>query len=178
MAKEKTKKKKRKKTVKKIEKVIEKETTLDEDVAPEGPGDFTNVKVNTSSRLRANKTFFFEKPNGKIFACEEQEAANAKYMSKLRFVGWSDGTTYIKTIRAANLKPGQVIPKEKAEELLRSAFDAELKRAKQNLAKAKKSGTSIPRPRRIEWSFDGSVPLDERNNITRGQRYGNATRNK
>lgn len=148
-----------------------------EEIDDNSPGEFENVKVNTSSRLSANKTFFFEKKNDEVFACEEQEAAIGKYRSKFKFVGWSDGTTYIKTIQAAHYKPGQVIPKKEAEDLLRLAFDKELKVAKRNLKSAITNNTPVPRPRRVEWHFDGSVPEEDRSNIAGGKKYGNATAN-
>jgi len=148
---------------------------IEKEIDENGPGEFDNVKLRQIP-VRGKLTFFYEKQDGLIFAAEEQEAATGKYRSKFRFVGWSDGNTYLNTIRAAKLKKNQHIPKEEAEKLLKEAFDAELKVAKKNLRTAIKDGTRIPRPERIEWTFDASVPERDRYNIA-GGKYKQANSN-
>jgi hypothetical protein len=145
------------------------EDTIDEN----SPGEFDNVKFR-SILAQPKLTFFYEKNDDTVFAAEEQEAATGKYNKNFKLVGWSDGRTYLSTINAANLKKGQVVSKEEAEALLRSAFEAELTVARKNLKDAKDNGTRIPRPNRIEWYFDGSVPENERYNISGGN-YGKST---
>lgn len=141
---------------------------IEKEIDESGPGEFENVKLRQVP-LRGKLTFFYEKRDGLIFAAEEQEAATGKYYKKFKFIGWSDGNTYIKTLREAKLKKNQHIPKEEAEALLKKAFDAELKVAKKNLKVARKEGSRIPRPERAEWSFDSSVPERERANIAGGK---------
>lgn len=145
---------------------------LDKEIDDNSPGDFDNVRVNPSVVMKPKLTFFYERPAGDVFAAEEQESANGKYWKKFKYVGWSDGTTYLKVIKDANFKRNEVIPKEKASALLKAAFDAELVVAKQNMVDAKKYVKTIPYPHRSEWAFDRSVPLHERNNIMKG---GNST---
>jgi hypothetical protein len=137
------------------------------------PGEFDNVKYKATP-YQPKMTFFYEKNDETVFAAEEQEAANGKYNKKFRFLGWSNGQIYSQTIKAANLKKGQVISKDEAQVLLNSAFEAELKVAKSNLAEAKKNGTRIPRPMRTEWYFDGSVPEKDREYFARSNNYGQA----
>ena len=136
------------------------------------PGEFENVKYKGVLK-KPSLTFFYERNDGLVFAAENQEAATGKYNKKFRFLGWSDGSTFIKTLQAAKLTKGQVVSKGTGEQLNREAFEAELKAAKKNLANAKKNGTQIPRPRRIEWFFDSSVPENEQRQLSGGN-YGHA----
>ena len=152
-----------------------------EEIDENSPGVFENVKVNPLGRNAMRKprtTYFFEGQNGTVFAAEEQEVANRKYMKKLRFLGWSDGTTYAKTINDAQLKAGQVIPLEDAKKLLNDAFAAELEVAKKNLVEAKENNSVVPLPSLIEWYFDSSVPEHVRPQIANNAKYGNATTGK
>jgi hypothetical protein len=146
---------------------------IEKEIDEMSPGEFDNVKFK-NTLTKPKLTFFYEKNDETVFAAEEQEAANGKYNKKFKFVGWSDGLAYLSTIHAAKLRKGQVLPKEEAETLLRSAFEAELKVARKNLKDAKKNGTRIPRPSRVEWYFDSSVPEAERHNIAGGN-YGKPT---
>lgn len=141
----------------------------EEETSPEGPGTFENVKLR-GIPPKGKLTFFYIKNDGIVFAAEEQEAANGKYHRKFKFVGWSNGEMYLKTLRGAGLKRNQIIRKEDAEKLLRSAFDAELEEAKKNLKEARENNTRIPVPQRTEWHFDRSVPMKDREEITR-KRY-------
>lgn len=141
---------------------------IEEETSPEGPGTFESVKLRQLP-LKGKLTFFYEKNDGIVFAAEEQEAANGKYRQKFKLVGWSNGETYLKIIKEAGLKKNQIIRKEEAEKLLRSAFDAELKAAKKNLREAKENNTRIPVPQRVEWHFDRSVPMQDREAISRGR---------
>ena len=45
-----------------------------EEIAPEGPGEFDNVKLRRIPS-RGKLTFFYKKNDGVVFAAEEQEAA-------------------------------------------------------------------------------------------------------
>lgn len=148
---------------------------IDAEIDEMSPGEFENVKFKNRP-LKPKLTFFYQKRDGVIFAAEEQEAANGKYNKKFTFLGWSDGRAYLATLAAAKLKAGQVISKESASVILQSAFDAELKVAIKNLKDAKKNGTRIPRPSRIEWYLDSSIPPDKREEIA-GKKYGQATAN-
>lgn len=139
---------------------------MDNEIDVNSPGDFDNVKLNPSNVINRPKlTFFYQRPNGDIFATEEQEAATAKLWTKFAYVGWSNGTTHAKIIREANLKMNQLVSKEDAEKLLKKAFEAELVVAKENMKNAKLNQTPIVRPVREDWHFDGSVPMNERDKI-------------
>jgi len=155
----------------KIKKKTESNPQLAESIDSEGPGDFSSVKVHKVP-LRGKLTFFYQRKDGLIFAAEEQEAATGKYHRKFKFVGWSNGETYLKTIKEVGYRKNQLIPKEEAEKLLRDAFDAELNIAKKNLRIAREEGARIPIPRRAEWAFDRSVPMRDRDGIS-GGRYNN-----
>lgn len=139
------------------------------------PGEFENVRYKASP-YRPKLTFFYEKEDETVFAAEEQEAANGKYNKKFKLLGWSNGEAYIKTLKDNNLKKGQLLAKEEAQKILNLAFEAELKVAKFNLSEAKKNGTGILRPKRIEYYFDRSVPERERVNLA-GNKYGIAGSN-
>src|SRR3990167_10470826 len=121
---------------------------IEQEIDKMSPGIGENVKYK-GLKIKTKLTFFYEKDDETVFAAEEQEAATGNYNKKFRMVGWSDGSQYQKKITEAKLLRGQLIAKEQAENLLREAFDAELKLAKKNLKDAKKNGTFIPRPRRI-----------------------------
>ncbi|MCK9319385.1 hypothetical protein [Methanoculleus sp.] len=148
---------------------------MDESDNALSPGEFESVRFK-SFPTKAKITFFYENRNGVPFAAEEQEAANGKYNKKFRFLGWSDGTKYVEVFKTAGLKKGQVISKEEAGKLLKLAFDSELKVAENNLAEARKNGTNVPRPQRVEYYFDGSVPERERLSMA-GNKYGIAGSN-
>lgn len=143
-----------------------------QEIDENSPGEFSNVRVNTTIVARPKLTFFYKKNNGEIFAAEEQESANGKYGRKFNFVGWSDGTTYQRVIKNVSFKRGELIPKEKAEALLKEAFDAELAVAENNLKEARELNKPVPVPRRVEWAFDSSVPEHERFNISKGTYKG------
>ena len=146
---------------------------MENEIDDNSPGEFDNVRFKSISN-RTKLTFFYEKKDGSVFASEEQEAANGKYYKLFTLLGWSNGQTYFNFINKKKLKKGQVIQKEEAEKLLHSAFDAELKVAKKNMKEAKENNLRIPRPQRLEWAFDSSVPLKDRSQISGGH-YNNAT---
>lgn len=131
-----------------------------------GFGEFDNVTPRKEAQKRPTLTFFYEKTNGEAFAAEEKEAANGKYQLKFRYLGWSDGTTHQKVIKEANIKSGQILSKEDARKLLLSAFDAELEKAKQNIADARANNTFIVTPEQTTHYFHNSVPLDVRNQLS------------
>jgi len=139
-----------------------------EEIAPEGPGEFDNVKLRRIPS-RGKLTFFYKKNDGVVFAAEEQEAATGKYHKKFELIGWSNGEAYLKTIRDAGLRKNQLISKRIAEKLLKDAFDIELKIAKKNLRLTKKNNERVLTPKRLEWAFDTSVPEKDRYDISRGR---------
>lgn len=97
----------------------------------------------------AKKTFFYEKPSGEIFACGEQEAA--LFGKNYRQIGVSDGATFRTYMRKAGFK-GDVLEREKAQLLLKEAFDAELEVARGH----------FERPKLNNVHFDESYPEEQR----------------
>lgn len=85
------------------------------------------------------KTFFYERVSGRaepgfismpddakeIVAVTENEAAGMK-PSTWTQIGVSDGKKYVETIMNCGVKRGQSVPVEKAREIMKAAFEAEL----------------------------------------------------
>ncbi len=106
--------------------------------------------------------FFYERPDGSILDCSEQEAAkqlrHSKKFQSYRLVGIGDGKAQIASLKACGVKPGERIPYEKARKIQQEAFAAELAAAR--LA-------PLRHPRLAEWAYpDGSVPQHERAGIS------------
>ena len=99
---------------------------------------------------RPKKTFFYEKEDGEVFACNEQEAA--LFGRNYRLIGVSDGTAYNDFIKNSGIKKNQVIPIQQAREILQGAFEAELAQAR-----GKKE-----RPQLQNVHFDTSFPMQQR----------------
>lgn len=97
----------------------------------------------------AQKTFFYEKPDGNIIACHETEAA--LFGKNYRMIGVSDGRAFREVLRQAGFK-GDVLPADKAKEILAAAFAAELNVARGNFVK----------PKRRNVHFDESYPEEQR----------------
>ena len=83
------------------------------------------------------KTWFYQKPNGEIFACQEQEATWSG--KKFKMIGVSDGNAYVNYLRNCGVATGQVIPVEKSKEIMVGAFNAELEVAKGHFERPKSS---------------------------------------
>lgn len=95
-------------------------------------------------------------PEIKINVYNEGDAAFMEKSSHRFFLhplGCSDGKTYTKTIRGCGVKSGEIIPRERANQILKDAFDAELKAAK-------KHGYNKPQDQNVK--FDNSFPVDQR----------------
>lgn len=100
----------------------------------EPPVEIEYVKFQNLEKPR--KTFFYQRKDADgdvfedapIFACYEQEAG--LYGKFHKMIGVSDGTAYYNSLKTSGVKPGQVITVQKAREILKTAFDAELKAAR------------------------------------------------
>lgn len=101
----------------------------------------------------AKKTFFYEKPDGEIFACGNDEAA--LFGRNYRLVGVSNGMKYRDHIRQ-HVKKGKVYSPEEARKILLDAFDLELAEARGHLE----------RPQMNNVSFDASFPPEQRSSFT------------
>jgi hypothetical protein len=143
--------------------------SIDTNISQEGPGEFENVQFKGSFLRTPVLVFFYKKANGNIFAADEQEASTQKYNNRFELIGWSNGENYNNILKNCGIKLNQVIPKNQAEKILRDAFNAELKVAQENLEMAKKEGRSMPKPKRIEWAFDNSVPPQDRQTLSGGK---------
>lgn len=114
----------------------------------EEPRELEFVKLNQLEPAR--KTFFYEKPDGEVFACYEHEAALFGKFHKL--LGVSDGKTYRDYVRNSGVKRGEMISIEKAREILKGAFEAEFQAAK----------GKFERPVLDNVHFDSSFPVEQR----------------
>jgi hypothetical protein len=105
---------------------------------------------------RPQRIFFYNNlDTGKVMTFTEQEAAmmeKSSYRFILRQIGCSDGTSYKKHIRECGVKPGQVITKQKAQEILDGALAAEIEAARGH----------FDRPMSQSVHFDASFPLEQR----------------
>ncbi len=101
------------------------------------------------------KTFFYERQNGEIIACNNDEAANlmrSSHKHLIKQVGVSDGTAYSNFLRNSGVKMNQIIPIAQAKELLDGAFKAELEAARGH----------FERPYYNPVTFDASFPVEQR----------------
>lgn len=109
------------------------------------------------------KTFFYQRQNGEIFACQNDEAATlmrSSHASFLKQLGASDGTTYYNYLLNCGVKAGERIPLEQAQDMLRAAFNAELEAAKGH----------FEQPVFHQVIFDSSFPINQRNTFVPPQR--------
>lgn len=108
---------------------------------------------------KLQRIFFYQRvTDNKIFAFTEAEAARLRRSSHnviLRQLGVSDGRTYAQFINNCGLKAGEKVSKKKAEEILKGAFDAELKAATGKFAN----------PLDQNVHFDNSFPLNQRDSF-------------
>lgn len=78
--------------------------------------------------------WFYEREDGTVFDVSEQEAAtiekDPQRSRQLRRWGFSDGMSAITYLRNCGFKPGQEVPHEKAKEIQKAAYDAEMEVAK------------------------------------------------
>jgi len=88
---------------------------------------------------KAQRTFFYVRMNedgeefGERFACNEQEADLIRrniHKGFYRLLGASDGTTFARFIRECGVKHGESISIERAQQILKDAFEAEFEVAK------------------------------------------------
>jgi len=102
------------------------------------------------------RTFFYTRlSDNRMLHFTEQEAAmmmKSSHAMILKQIGCSDGSAYAKYIRECGVKPGQEISREKAQEILKGALEAEIASAKGNFAN----------PQSQHVHFDSSFPLDQR----------------
>lgn len=105
---------------------------------------------------RALPRFFYQRPDGSVFDCREQEAALLeKDLNRRHFRRWgySDGTAYVAYLKDCGVKVGEKISYERAREIMNAAGEAEKAAAKGNLRV----------PILQEWVYpDNSVPVRER----------------
>jgi len=110
--------------------------------------------------LTPQKTFFFYhlKRKKKITYTEAEASLMMKsnHAQFLEQLGCSDGSTYRKYIQNCGVKPGDRIPREKAEEILRKAREAEFEAAKGNF--------QVPKDNSVH--FDPSFPVEQRAGFT------------
>lgn len=105
------------------------------------PKDLEFVKLNQLERPQ--RTFFYQRRDGdgdvvedsEIFACHEQEAGLFGKFHKL--IGVGDGTTYFNYVKSHMPKKGELISINKAQEILKEAFAAELAVARGNKTRPK-----------------------------------------
>lgn len=109
---------------------------------------------------KPQKIFFLRNidlPDGQnVIAFPEKEAAmllnRSSYKHVYRIFGCSDGSAYRKYIMESGLKPGQIVDKEKAEQILREAMLAEMEAAKGHM--------EMPIEGNVH--FDQSFPMEQR----------------
>lgn len=77
----------------------------------------------------AQKTYFYEHPNGKVFACNAKEAFMIH--SKYKQIGVSSGMEYARIVSELQRRPR--ITREEAQKVMNQAIAAELKIAKGKL---------------------------------------------
>lgn len=86
----------------------------------------------------ARKTWFFQKPNGEIFSCHQNEAwqllqKTSVYQRDLKMIGCSDGMIFQKAVHDAHKVFQETKDLEKAQEILRAGELAEIEAARGNL---------------------------------------------
>lgn len=92
----------------------------------------------------------------KIVYYDEGEAAfmeKSSWKFMLKPIGCSDGRAYKEAIRNCGIKPGAMVPRSRAMEVLAQALEAEI-------ASAKKNGYIPPQDQNVH--FDNSFPLEQR----------------
>jgi len=110
--------------------------------------------------LLPQRIFFYERStDGQILVFTEQEAdligMKSSHRHILKQIGCSDGRAYTKYLRECGVKVGEMIPKSRAREILKGAFNAELEAARGQF--------STPQAQNVH--FDGSFPLEQRNSF-------------
>jgi hypothetical protein len=102
------------------------------------------------------RIFFYTRlSDNKLMVYTEQEAAlmmKSSHAPILKQIGCSDGKKYTQFIRECGVKPGEIIPKSRAQEILDGALNAEVEAAKGNFS----------RPQDQNVHFDDSFPIDQR----------------
>lgn len=83
------------------------------------------------------KTWFYQKPDGEIFACKEQEATWSG--KKFKMIGVGDGKVYADYLKKCGVSIGQVITAKRSKEILDGAFKAELEAARGHLERPRAS---------------------------------------
>lgn len=86
---------------------------------------------------RPQRIFFYERyPERSIMVWTEAEAAmmvKSSHRFMLVQIGCSNGDAYRKYVQGCGVKPGETIPKERAQEILDGAMKAEMEAARGNL---------------------------------------------
>lgn len=122
----------------------------------EFPESFEEVKMQPIPKRQWR--FFYERPDGSIIDCTEQEAAsNIKSSQKFRNfrpIGVSDGQATIDYMMNCGYRAGQMVPIKKAQEIMRGAYEAELEAARKN------GNTRQPQYNGV--IFDSSFPMEQR----------------
>ena len=123
-----------------------------------------HMMAKTERRQQDNKPqryFYYKRMTDDAILCfPEKEAAliaNRKpdassHGNILRQIGVSDGSAYQNYLMNCGVKPGQIIPKKLALEILRGAHDADLKAAEGHYAE----------PMAQNIHFDASFPMNQR----------------
>lgn len=111
------------------------------------------------SSLRPQMVFFYKRiDTEEILTLTEQEASlmlQSSHRILLRQIGCSNGTTYQKYLDNCGLKRGDLIPKERAEQICKEAWNAEFEAAKGHYMN--------PEPNNKH--FDGGIPVHKRANL-------------
>lgn len=119
------------------------------------PNDPLMAKPELRQIDRQPQRIFFYKnlQTDEIFQYTEAEAARmmtSSWAVILRQIGVSDGTAYRNSIKNCGVKVGERIPLERAQQILRDAFNAELEAAKGHYAE--------PEPQNVH--FDNSFKTE------------------
>lgn len=109
--------------------------------------------------LQPQRYFFYHRMTDDQMLCfTEAEAAmmmKSTHKFMLRYLGCSNGQAYAKSIRECGVKPGEVILKTKAQEILNAAFAAELEAAKGH----------YDQPEAQNVHFDAGFKMEQRNSF-------------
>jgi hypothetical protein len=93
---------------------------------------FVKFQPNNPLMAKSEPVFFYEKA-GKTLALVEREAAfleSSSHKHLIKQIGVSDGKTYRKTLLNSGVKAGEIISVERANEIMKKAFEAELEKAR------------------------------------------------
>lgn len=113
---------------------------------PIAPGE----KITPHKAEPAQRTWFFERPNGSIFACHAVEAYHllrktSEYQKHLKLIGCSDGSVFAQAVIDSHRVFGETKDFAQAQAILRKGEADEIERARGNM-------TLPPDPSRVQFS--------------------------